>query len=314
MEEVTHIPDKLQSVVDTVFKEDSTATAAEKSIMQYVFEDVLGESKPTCEDGKVKTVGAPLSDQSKSFIGGIEDSVMDLVLNLIQNLGQAFRTGECPAATDYKCVPALFQQYEVLKSLDDALMVPVNAVGNLLYDDSTPLTSKAVAVIPNGISELSAVLSAPMESFAVAFYLQFLFVFVGSACLLTFAYSWINIKRVEKKRSKQYRIPENADLNVPMVGGVGWGLCGKRGCCESKKLKKARGAGSPTGNNAAIVPAAAAQQGLKRTITPAVSVSNVQVMPDPMLQSSVMSPTRQEELLAEQSMQAYSQYNVGGFK
>lgn len=83
MEEVTHIPDKLQSVVDTVFKEDSTATAAEKSIMQYVFEDVLGENKPTCENGKVKTPGAPLSDQSKSFIGGIEDSVMDLVLNLI---------------------------------------------------------------------------------------------------------------------------------------------------------------------------------------------------------------------------------------
>lgn len=166
----------------------------------------------------------------------------------------------------------------------------VGAAGDLFYESTTPFTSKTLSLVPVCFSELSDTVSGPFENFAIAFYLQFLFVFVGSACLLTFAYSWINIKRVERKRHKKYQIPENEQLNVPGVGKVGL-----KGCCSKKKQAK------ESANRGKVVQNQAMNQYPQKQLTPMVpATATVQQVPGPMLYNTGNQAVSQEEVLAEQ--------------
>lgn len=198
----------------------------------------------------------------------------------------------------------MFEANKILDSVDDIILKRVvGAVGDLAYESTTPLTSKTFSLIPTGISELSETGSAPFENFATAFYLQFVFVFVGSACLLTFAYSWINIKRVERKRHKKYKIPENARLNVPGVGKVGLKCCGKR-CCSKKGDKKEQVARGKVVGGQVMSPYA------QKPLSPIVpaAAGSVQQVPGPMLYRTGNQTVSQDEVLAEQQFVDSSRY------
>ena len=219
-----------------------------------------------------------------------------------------FRT-DCPngeGGKGYTCLPQVFQENKILGSIDDIILNNVvGAVGDFLYKDTTPLTSKTFSLFPVGVSEASDTLSGPLEIVAEAIYLRFIFIFVGSACLLTFAYSWMNIKRVEKKRSRRYKIPENAALNVPMVGGVGAGLCGKRCCCAKKQKKVAA-------TREAVVAAQTASPYAQKPLTPIVpaAAGAVQQVPGPMLYNTGNQAVSQNDLIAEQKFDSSRYYGA----
>lgn len=240
VEKIAALPDKLDNILETVLENADTKNP---SIIQYVYDKVLGQNfPPTCPSknpGSTESGGAyparkrgdPTSepDPNAALVKGLEPWAKAFLKGVVNN-AKVITDTTCPKGTagdGYTCIPEVFEKNQILGSVDDIVLKKVvGAVGDMLYESTTPLTSKTLSILPVGVSELSDTGSAPMETFATAFYLQFVFVFVGSACLLTFAYSWMNIKRVEKKRARKYKIPENARLNVPGVGKVK--LCGKK--------------------------------------------------------------------------------------
>lgn len=281
------LPAKLDNIIQTTI-ETKNGTL---SIVEYVYAEVLGENLPTCTSkttGNAETGGAyPIRKNDPQgkipFVPHLEEQAKEFLKGVVNNAKVITASvSKCPTGTSgdgYTCISTAFKENKILGSIDDIILKKViGAAGALFYKSTTPFTSKTFSLLPVGISELSDTASVPMETFATAFYLQFVFVFVGSACLLTFAYSWMNVKRVERKRSRKYKIPENSSLRVPMVGGVGTGLCGKRGCCE-KKQKNAKV------TRETVVPAQAINQRPNKQLSPITpaAAGAVQQVPGPML-------------------------------